>query len=109
MKKIRFLAATLLVITGVWHITLFLKATDDPASLPLLVFGVIYTLTGLLLFTPNKLWVYLGLAFPLIGMISAAIKLGINSFDITMWTLISIDIVVVVCCAYLLLVKSKSA
>ena len=108
MKKIRFLAAALLVITGAWHLALFFKAIDDPASLPLLVFGVAYALTGILLFTPKKIWIYLGLAFPLIGMTSAAIELGIDTFDATMWALISIDVVVIVCCAYLLLAKSKS-
>jgi hypothetical protein len=109
MKTIRFLAAGLLVITGVWHLTLFFKAVDDPASLPLLVFGVIYALIGILLFTPKKLWVYLGLAFPLIGMTTAAIKLGIKSFDTTMWILILIDVAVVGCCVYLILNRKKAS
>jgi len=107
MKTIRFLAATLLVITGVWHATLFFKAPSDPNSIPLLVFGVIYALIGIFLFTPKKLWIYLGLIVPLIGMITATVKLGIKNFDLTMWVLILIDVVVIICCVYLLLARKK--
>jgi|WetSurSiteA1Bulk_404760.scaffolds.fasta_scaffold00479_8 hypothetical protein len=108
MKTIRFLAAILLVVTGVWHIALFFKASDDPDSLPLLIFGVAYALTGLLLFTRRKLWVYLGLIIPLTGMVAAIIKIGYVNFDLTMKVLILIDIVVIACCAYLLLTRKKS-
>lgn len=108
MKTIRYLAGILLVITGVWHVALFLQAPGEAGNLPLLIFGILYGLTGVLLFTPGKLWIYLGLAFPLIGMTSAIIKLGIKSFDTTMWILILIDVAVIVCCAYLILKRNKA-
>lgn len=103
MKTIRFLAAILLVITGVWHIALFFKASGDLDSLPLLIFGIIYVLIGIFLFTPKKLWVYLGLILPLIGMTMAIVKLGLKNFDLTMWVLILIDVAVIICCGYLIL------
>ena len=109
MKTIRFLAAILLVITGVWHVALFFKDASDPNNIPLLVFGIIYALIGIFLFTPKKLWVYLGLLLPLIGMTTAIVKLGVKNFDLTMWVLILIDVVVIICCTYLLLVKQKTA
>ncbi len=108
MKTIRFLAAILLVITGVWHIFLFLKNTGDPNGIPLLIFGILYALTGILLFTPKILWVYVGLILPIIGMIAASVKIGVKNFDPTMWVLILIDVIVIVCCAYLILVRKKS-
>jgi len=108
MKTIRFLAAILLVITGVWHVALFFKATSDPNSIPLLIFGILYALTGILLFTPKTLWVFVGLILPMIGMIAASVKIGVKNFDSTMWVLILIDVMVIVCCAYLIQVRKKS-
>ncbi|MBN1791025.1 MAG: hypothetical protein JW830_11050 [Bacteroidales bacterium] len=108
MKTIRFLAAILLVITGVWHVTLFFKATSDPNSIPLLIFGILYGLIGVFLFTPKMLWVYLGLIFPLIGMTMASIQMGVKNFDLTMKVLILIDVIVIICCVYLILVRKKS-
>jgi len=105
MRTIRLIAAVLLVITGVWHTVLFLKAPGDPNNFPLLIFGIIYALTGILLFTPKMLWVYLGVIFPLIGITTASIKIGVKNFDSTMTILILIDIVVIICCAYLVLRK----
>jgi hypothetical protein len=108
MKTIRFFAALLLVITGVWHSSLFFKAMNDPDSLPLLIFGILYALIGVMMFTPKVLWVYLGMILPIIGMILAFVKIGMKNFDLTMKSLMLIDLVVIFCCVYVLLTRKKT-
>ena len=116
MKTIRLLAGILLVITGVLHITIYIVAPSAPGSLGMLVFGIIYAIMGLLLFTPKIYVVYLGLILPLIGMITATIKFGFSAVisftaykNVTsMFTLLLIDVVVIICCAYLVLNRKKT-
>jgi len=108
MKNIRYLAALLLVITGVLHIAGYITAPHDPGSLGMLAFGIIYGVTGLLLFTPRKYAVYMGLIFPIIGMTIAIIKFGVKDLGYMMTLLLLIDVVVIVCCAYLLLSRGES-
>ena len=108
MKTIRLFAALLLVVTGVLHLVLYIRAPNEPASLGMLVFGIIYAATGLFLFTKKMLAVYAGLSFPLIGMTSAIIKFGIGDLVSMMSLLLLIDVVVISCCAYLILNRRKS-
>jgi hypothetical protein len=116
MKKIRLLAAVLLIITGVLHITIYIVAPGDPGSIGMLVFGIIYVVTGLLLFTQKMYAIYLGFIMPLVGMITAIIKFGfpaVISFTAyknvtSMFTLLLIDVIVIICCAYLILRRKKA-
>jgi len=108
MRTIRFLAALLLVITGVMHLVLYFKAPDDPAALGMLAFGVIFGVSGLLLFTSKMYAVMLGLVFPIIGMTAGIAKFGLNDLSYTMALLYLIDVVVVICCTYLLLKRYKA-
>jgi hypothetical protein len=115
MKTIRLLAAILLVITGVLHITIYIVAPSAPGSIGMLAFGIIYAITGLLLFTQKMYTIYLGLILPLIGMITAIIKFGfpaVISFTAyknvtSMFTLLLIDVIVIICCAYLIVKRGK--
>jgi len=107
MKNIRFLAAALLVITGVLHILLYFKTPDDPGIMGVLAFGIVYLSIGLLLFMPNIYALYLGLIFPIIGMTAAIINYVIQNLDNMMILLLIIDIVVIVCCAFLILNRKK--
>jgi len=108
MKTIRLIAGILLVATGVLHIVGYTKAPDDPGSIGTLVFGIIYGIIGLLLFTKKSYPLYLGLVLPVIGMTIALIKFGFPALKSMMAILLLIDVVVIICCAYLL-VKRKSA
>ena len=109
MKAIRLFVALLLVATGVLHLVLYVKAPSEPASLGMLVFGIIYAATGLLLFTKKMLAVYAGLSFPLIGMTSAIIKFGIKDLVSMMTLLLLIDVIAIGCCAYLILNRRKGS
>jgi len=107
MKAIRFLAGILLLITGVLHVILYAKTPDEPGMIGYLVFGIIYALIGILLFTRNMYPVYLGLIFPLIGFIICLIKFGfpvIVSIDTLLYV---IDVVVIICCVILLMKRKK--
>jgi hypothetical protein len=107
MKNIRYVAAMLLLISGVLHIVLYSKTPHDPGILGALVFGIIYAAIGLLLFMPNTYAVYLGLIFPIVGLIAAFVKVGIHNFGYIMVLLLLIDIVVIICCAHLLINHTK--
>jgi uncharacterized membrane protein HdeD (DUF308 family) len=107
MKTLRIIAEILMLITGVWHIVLYFQAPGDPGSIGLLVFGIIYILTGILLFTKNLYPLYLGVVLPLIGFTIYLIKFGFPALISTMTLLLLIDIIVILSCAYLLL-KRKS-
>ena len=108
MKTIRYLAALLLVITGVLHIVDYATAPNDPGSLGILAFGIIYGVTGLLLFASKQYAMYLGIIFPVIGITIVVIKYGVMDLGYMMTLMLLIDIVVIVCCAYLILSKKKS-
>lgn len=109
MKTIRLIAGSLLLITFVLHIIVYTKMKEEPSAAGLLVFGVIYGIIGLLLFTKKMYPVYLGLIIPLIGLIAALINFGIPEL-VSMETLLHlIDIVVIICCAVLLINRKKPA
>jgi hypothetical protein len=107
MKNIRYVAALLLIISGVLHIALYFKTPNDPGIMGVLAFGIIYGAIGLLLLMPNMYSVYLGLIFPIIGIIAVLVKIGIHNLSYMMLLLLLIDIVVIVCCAYLLINRIK--
>jgi hypothetical protein len=97
------------VITGVVHIIMYSKAPDDPGMIGMLDFGIIYGLTGLLLFTQKKYPVYLGLIFPLIGFALALIKFGFPVLISMMTVLYLIDVIVIICCALLILSRKEAS
>lgn len=105
MKTIRYFAALLMLISGVWHIVLYLKAPAD-FGIAALAFGILYVITGLLLFTPKKLGVYLGL-IPLVPLIMAPFMVDLKNLDLTTTIILLIDLVVFICCAYILLKRTK--
>ena len=108
MKTIRLIAGILLVISGVLHVILYIKTSDNPGTVGLLVFGIIYAAIGVLLFTPKLYPVYLGLIIPFIGMTLSMIKFGIPEL-ISLLTLFKvIGVIVIALCAYLLLKKPKT-
>ena len=107
MRTIRLLAGILLLITGILHVVLYIKTPDDPGSIGLLIFGIIYAVIGFLLFNKKIYPVYLGLFIPLIGMTLSIIKFGIPNL-ISMLALFKlIGIIEIICCGYLLLKYKK--
>jgi uncharacterized membrane protein HdeD (DUF308 family) len=108
MKTIRLLAGLLLLVSGILHIIVYFQAPQNPGSIGILAFGVIYCLTGLLLFNKKKYPIYLGICVPLIGMTLSLIKFGIPEL-VSLSTLFKVlEIIAVLCCTILLIKDKKS-
>ena len=107
MKTIRFLSGLLLIINGVLHIIDYLNISNEPGSLGILIFGVIYIAIGILLFNRKIYPIYLGFIIPLIGMILSIIKFGVPELFSLSALFKLIDIVVILCCAYLLIKQMR--
>ena len=108
MKTIRLIAGILLLITGILHFVLYIKTPNDPGSIGLLVFGIIYAVIGFLLFNKKIYPIYLGLIIPLIGMTLSIIKFGIPGLISLLALFKLIGIIVIICCGYLLLNRKKA-
>lgn len=108
MKTIRLLAGLLLFVSGILHISVYFQSPQNPGSIGILAFGVIYCLIGLLMFNKKKYPVYFGIFVPLIGMTLSLIKFGIPEL-ISMSALFKLlEIIAVVCCSFLIVRKTKS-
>jgi hypothetical protein len=107
MKTIRYFAALLMLISGVWHVAAYFKAPAD-WGMAALVFGVLYFIIGLLLLRPKMTGVYLGL-LPIVAVIIAPIVFGLKNLGRSMTALLLIDLVVFVCCVYLILKRKKTS
>ena len=106
MKTIRYIAALLMLVSGVWHIFLYIKSPAE-TGIAALAFGILYVVTGLLLFTPKMIGVYLGL-IPLVPLIMAPFMVDLKKLDLTTIIILLIDLVVFVCCVCLLLRRKKT-
>jgi len=107
MKIIRFLAGTLMIISGVWHsILAFQTAESRP---PMIAFAIAYLIIGILLLINNSWGIYLGAVLPLAGILAASIKIGWSNFDTSMMILIIIDIIVIISCVLMLIYRKKPA
>jgi len=102
MKTIRYLAGFLILLNGILHIYLYFTA---PENTGVLVFGVLYSITGLLLFNSKKYPLYLGIFIPIIGMTLSFIKFGIPELLSMLALFKLLGIAAVVCCCIILLNK----
>ena len=103
MKTLRLIAAILLIVTFPLHIIVYAKSPDVAGMIGFVVFGIIYGTIGALLFTKKKYPVYLGLIFPIIGFIIANVKFGFPDLVSLDAVMNLIDIIVIICCAVLIL------
>jgi uncharacterized membrane protein HdeD (DUF308 family) len=107
MKTIRLLAGFLLLISGILHLIVYFQAHGNSGSIGILGFGILYCLTGVLLFNKKIYPICLGIVVPLIGMSLSLIKFGIPEL-ISMSALFKLlEIIAVACCCYLLINKKK--
>lgn len=108
MKTIRLLAGILLIINGILHIVLYLQTSNNAGSIGILAFGIIYIITGLLLFNKNKYLVYLGIIIPIIGMSLSFIKFGVPELISLSALFKVIGLLVIVCCIYIIVNQKKN-
>ena len=108
MKSVRLLAGMLLLISGILHIVAYFKAPESQGSIPVLAFGVIYMIVGILLFNSKKYPLYLGIFVPLTGMILSLIKFGIPEM-ISLSALFKVlEIVAIICCLVVLFRSNRT-
>lgn len=99
MNRVRYLAASLLCLTGLIH-SARLGLADAPAVI-VVAFGVAYLIIGALLFFDNKTACYLGAVVPVVGLCLGPFILR-NPPILLAAFLGAIEIAVVVCCLSLI-------
>ncbi len=107
MKTIRQIAGLLLLSDGVLHCIDYVMTSDNPGSMGLIVFGIIYILTGLLLFSRKMYPVYLGIVVPLIGMTLSLIKFGVPELFSLSALFKLLGLLSMGCCGYILVSRRK--
>ena len=107
MKQLRYLAASLMVITGILHVIPIFKGIEDPNTLPMLAFGIGYLAIGVLLFLNKQIGKIIGIILPLIGLGIGFIKIGVENWDTMLSVMFLIDAIVVISCIILLLNKNR--
>lgn len=107
MKTIRYLAALLMVITGILHVLPMFKEVKDPNAMPMLGFGILYLGIGVLLYMDKKFSQILGIIFPLIGLGVGFGVVGLKNWDTMLTIMFIIDAVVVICCLILFINRNK--
>ncbi len=105
MNGIRYLAAGLLCLTGIIHVArLGMPQSDSVFDNMVVIFGMVYLITGSLLFRNNRVGYYLGEIAPLIGFLGGMGGMLTNPAMLSMWMtfLIAMDAVIVLSCFYLM-------
>jgi len=104
----RFSVAILILISAVFHLAvgISLSATETTASTIDIAFGVIYVFISIGFFVGKRLFIYLGVIFSLIDGIGGTVA-HITSHSINPLIAAVIDVVIFVCCSYLLLNKGS--
>jgi len=107
MKTIRYLAACLLLLTGILHILPMFKAPSEPNSLPMLVFGIVYFAIGVMLIMKIRFDSLSGVIFPIIGLGTGFFVVGVKNWDGMLTFMFITDAVVVICCLILLMNRNR--
>ena len=107
MKQLRYLAASLMVITGILHVIPIFKELGDPNALPMLAFGIGYLAIGVLLFLNKRIGIIIGIILPMIGLGIGFIEIGIENWDTMLSVMFLIDAIVIISCIILLLKKNR--
>lgn len=107
MNKFRQFTGALLVLAGILHFLLLITEPGDPNKIIYLVYGCLYLLSGLLFFTRLTWTPWLGLLFPLSGVILGMLSKGMTKPGGLLVFLLILDLVVVAISGFLLLNRRK--
>lgn len=105
-KGLRLLAASLIFVDGIGHLAAAVFAAELEMAV-LALFGVLYIALGFGLFAGRRLFSYLGVIIPIVG-----VSIGTYSYialkpEPVILAFVSIAIVVILCCCYLVLHKTQ--
>jgi hypothetical protein len=103
MERIRYLAAGLLLLTGVVHVLQIFAGPFSTGTLITVVFGLVYLLIGVYLFVrAHRKWYIAGTVMPLLGVLLTVLgMLQAHAYAMLQIFFIVVDILVVVGCLYL--------
>jgi hypothetical protein len=99
-KGVRLLAASLIMIAGIIHLAATAFTTGMQMAI-MALFGILYVFIGVGLFISRRLFSYLGVVIPLAGTFIAGYAYVVKP-ETTILPLITIDIIVILCCGYLI-------
>jgi len=98
---LRLVAGVLILISGVLHLFAGISETGSSTFALNVGFGVLYLITGVGLFIGMRIFYYFGVIFPLSGGIIGTYQY-VTSPSIDVLVAVTIDVVVILCSAYLL-------
>ncbi len=101
MRRIRFVAAGLLVLGGLLQILELVAPGAQADAIIMALFGVMYLVIAVFLFRDNRLFYTIGVVVPLAGLLYAIATLILNPGSQTVFY-IAADLVAAACCGYLL-------
>lgn len=113
IKGIRLLVASLMAILGIVYLLMavffgpFLETVGIEMALVALV-GLVYVAIGIGLFAGKRLFFYLGVIVPLIWASMGIIHYITQKPDPIEFPFIAAEIIVILCCCYLILHKTSS-
>lgn len=87
--------ALLLIFTGILHVITALFAVNQTFPIAIMTFGGFYSIIGLMLLFRNRLAPILGIVFPLLGLLSGILVMGISNWTTMLYFLFAFDIVVI--------------
>ncbi len=101
MKTLRYVAALLLILTGLLHALTFFYDLQDANALLMLAFGILYFAIGIILFLNLKIAPALGIIFPLLGIGAGVFVIGVKHTDMMLEIMFVIDVLVIFCCSFI--------
>jgi len=101
MKATRFIAAWLLILTGLLHALLFFSEPKDENALQLLVFGILYFAIGILMILNSEFSAAWGIIFPILGIGAGFFVIGFQHWNMMLGGLYVIDGIIAGCCTFL--------
>ena len=108
VKGIGFSAAILILLNGVIHLALTAFATTVEEVAVMALFGLLYVIVGIGLFLGKRLFRYLGVVLPLIGVCIGTYTYLTMKPETILLLLVAVDIIVILCCLYLIFPKTSS-
>jgi hypothetical protein len=107
MKMIRYIAGTLMILSGGLHSIPVIMNPANVQAFGMLGFGVLYLTTGILLLMNQKNGPVLGIVFPAAGMMAGCFLLRAEGLRIPVGILLAFDVAVVICCILLISMKRR--
>ena len=106
-KGLRLLATSLLIFTGIIHLTMAAIAWDSPMAPGSALFGALYLILGITLFTSRRVFYYLGVIVTVVGLMVGIYAYVAVSPEPVIPPLAALGVIIILCCLYLSFHKPK--